>query len=416
MIPEISIEALQPARSAVDPEALRVATEIGAALQRDGEAGLRRYAERFDGLAPGAPLMFDRPQLAAAFAGLPAEQQDLLQRVAARIRDFAEAQLECLAPLETRVGELRCGHELVPLHRVACYAPGGRYPLPSSVLMTAIPAVVAGVQEVYVASPRPAAVTLAAAHVAGVQGLAPVGGAQAVFALARGAGVIPACDKIVGPGNSFVTAAKQLVRAEVGIDMLAGPSELVVVADSEADAELVAADLIAQAEHDPEARAYLLSSCPSLLAAVQEALRKQLSDLPSAAIASQALASSAAVVAPLEALQGAVEALAPEHLELHLSDPQGFAARVRHAGALFLGAGAAEVLGDYGAGPNHVLPTGGQARQGAGLAVFDFLRVRTFVAGRPDRALLADCAALADLEGLAGHARAARLRIPRDGR
>ncbi|MEQ1565819.1 MAG: histidinol dehydrogenase, partial [Myxococcota bacterium] len=297
--------------------------------------------------------------------------------------------------------------------RAGCYAPGGRYPLPSSVLMTAIAAGVAGVAEVWVASPRPAPATLAAAWVAGARALLAVGGAHAIGALAYGTERVPRCDAIVGPGNRFVTAAKQLVAGRVAIDMLAGPSELVVLADEHADPALVAADLLAQAEHDDDAVPILVTPSATLADAVEAELARQLVDLPTAPTARRSLDANGRIwlVADLAAGVAACDALAPEHLALHLRDPA--AVRPRHFGALFVGDGAAEVLGDYGHGPNHVLPTGGTARSFGALSVGTFLRVQTWLRV-DDRAgaqgVVADAAALGRIEGLEAHARAADRR------
>jgi phosphoribosyl-ATP pyrophosphohydrolase/phosphoribosyl-AMP cyclohydrolase/histidinol dehydrogenase len=283
--------------------------------------------------------------------------------------------------------------------------------------MTAVTARVAGVREVWVASPRPQALTLAAAAVAGADGLLAAGGAHAVAALAYGGGPFPLapCDVIVGPGNRYVTAAKQLVGAATAIDLLAGPSELTVLADGTADPGRVAADLLAQAEHDPDAMPVLVTSDPNLAERVDAELAWQLSDLPTALVARAALANGGViVVADLDEGVAACNAIAPEHLQLELRDPDAVAPRLAHYGALFIGPGGAEVLGDYGAGPNHVLPTGGTARSTGGLSVYTFLRVRTWlriddpVAARP---LVEDAIWLGRAEGLEGHARAAERRL-----
>lgn len=402
-------------RQAVSPAALSTAAGLLEEVRRGGEPALRGIAERFGDLEPGAPLVIERPQLEAALAGLPAAERALLERVGARIRTFAEAQRASLSEVRVPVPGGWAGHRVLPLQRAGCYAPGGRFPLPSSVLMTAITARVAGVEEVWVASPRPTQVTLAAAAVAGADGLLAVGGAQAIAALAEGAGPVPPCDVIVGPGNAWVTAAKQLVSGKVRIDMLAGPSELVVLADGEAEPELIAADLIAQAEHDPEAWPVLVTTSEELIPRVNAALESQLQELTTAEIAEVSLASGAAILCPdLEAAIEVCDELAPEHLELQVEDPKALAPRLRCYGALFVGAGAAEVLGDYGAGPNHVLPTGGSARAQSGLSVLTFLRVATYLEVDDElsaRGLADDARDLARLEGLAGHARAAELRL-----
>ncbi len=276
----------------------------------------------------------------------------------------------------------RAGHEVVPVERAGCYAPGGRFPLPSSVLMTAVdPRARRASRGWWVASPRPAQVTLAAAFVAGADALLAVGGAQAIGALAFGAGEVPACDAIVGPGNRWVTAAKQRVAGHVAIDMLAGPSELVVLADDTADPGVIAADLLAQAEHDTDALPVLVTMDATLPDRVRAELAIGSSrPCPPPTTAPRGPARGFAVVEPdVERAVAIVNELAPEHLQILLRDPGVAADRVRHAGALFLGPRSAEVLGDYGAGPNHVLPTSRGARSRAGLSVLTFLRVRTWL-------------------------------------
>jgi phosphoribosyl-ATP pyrophosphohydrolase/phosphoribosyl-AMP cyclohydrolase/histidinol dehydrogenase len=263
------------------------------------------------------------------------------------------------------------------MERAGCYAPGGRFPLPSSVLMTAVTARAAGVPSIWVASPKPTPITLAACAVAGADSLLAVGGAQAIAALSYGTENIPACDAIVGPGNRWVTAAKQLVSGLVAIDMLAGPSELVVLADESADPSVIAADLLAQAEHDPDAFATLVTVDPKLIEQVNIELCKQLKTLPTAEIAKEALTHSFAILADNYTSAAQIcDELAPEHLEVIVTHPEQVIKMLNHYGALFIGSGAAEVFGDYGAGPNHVLPTGQTARICGGLSVFNFLRIR----------------------------------------
>jgi phosphoribosyl-ATP pyrophosphohydrolase/phosphoribosyl-AMP cyclohydrolase/histidinol dehydrogenase len=280
--------------------------------------------------------------------------------------------------------------------------------------MTALVARVAGVAEVWVASPDPTPATLAAAAIAGASGLVAAGGAQAIAALAYGAGPVPDCDVIVGPGNKYVTAAKELISRDRAIDMLAGPSELLIVADGTADPLTVAADLLGQAEHDDEAVPMLIALPGLDLDAVDAALQSQLAELPTAATARRALDNGFAVaVESVDDARALCERLAPEHLQLSVADAPAFAERLTRYGALFVGENAAEVLGDYGAGPNHVLPTGGSARTEAGLSVLTFLRARTQL--RIDtpgdaRALVDDAVALARIEGLEAHARAAERR------
>ncbi|HEY3220912.1 MAG TPA: histidinol dehydrogenase [Gemmatimonadales bacterium] len=416
LLPRRSVAELVSRRAAAIPaEAFAVATPIVEAVRARGEAALREYAERFGDVAAGGPLFIERPTLDRALASLPAGDRARLERVAQRIRTFAEAQKHALEGVTVRLPGGAAGHWIAPLERAGCYAPGGRYPLPSSVLMTAVTARAAGVKEIWVASPKPGPMTLAAAAVAGADGVLAAGGAQAIAALAFGAGPLPACDVVVGPGNRYVTAAKQLISGCVAIDMLAGPSELVVFADSAASPAVIAADLLAQAEHDPDALPILVTLDPNLPDRVEAELGRQLAVLSTAAVARQALANGGAVVAAsVEEGIAACDALAPEHVELFLQEAAAVAPRLTHFGALFIGAGSAEVLGDYGAGPNHVLPTAGTARVKGGLSVYTFLRVRTWLRmedGAAARPLLEDAAWFGRVEGLEGHARAAEARL-----
>lgn len=405
-------EVLARPRRPGDPATTALAARIVEDVRARGEVALREHAERLGDLALGAPLWRGRDELLAARDALPAAQRALLERTAERVRTFATAQRAGLQPLDLAVPGGRAGHRWLPVAAVGAYAPGGRHPLPSSVLMTVVPAHVAGVPTIVVASPRPAPVTLAAAAVAGAQAVLAVGGAQAIAALAFGLGG-PAVDMLVGPGNRFVTAAKRHLVGEVGIDGLAGPSELLVVADGHADPRLVAADLLAQAEHDDDAVPMLVATDARLLAAVDAELVRQLVDLPTAGTAAAALARNGfgLVVDDLRAAAVVANRLAPEHLELCVQDPGALAPLCTAYGSLFLGSRCAEVFGDYGLGPNHVLPTGGGARFQAGLSVMTFLRAATWSQVDDATAIAGDAAALARLEGLEAHARAAERRL-----
>ena len=408
-------ELVATRRRGVDAEALATAAAIIARVERDGMAALTELTEEFGERPEGMGLFLDRSRLEAARAALADDDRRRLERIADRIERFATAQLGTLLPLTgVAVPGGSAGHTVAPVSRAGCYAPGGRYPLPSSVLMTVLTARVAGVAEVWVASPRPSSLTLAAAAVAGADGLLVAGGAHAIAALALGVGPVPAADVVVGPGNRYVTAAKQLVYGRVGIDMLAGPSELTVLADGTARPEVVAADLIAQAEHDPDALPVLVTTDAGLAEDVRREVESQLAGLPTAATAVPALrGGGAVVVATLEEAVAACDALAPEHLQLAVAQPDRLVEQLAHYGAVFVGEGSAEVFGDYGVGPNHVLPTGGTARFTGGLSVFTFLRVRTWLAADPTDELRGDTAWLARREGLEGHARAAEARGPR---
>ena len=408
----------------VDAATRATAQAIVDEVRAGGEAALRAVAARFGDLPSAeAPLVLDRAAMGAVHAALPAAQRALLARVAARVRAFAQAQRAALGDVDVAIPGGRAGHTVAPCASAGCYAPGGRYPLPSSVLMTAVTARVAGVKTVWVASPRPLPITVAAAFEAGADALLCVGGAQAIAALAYGVGGCPPCDVIVGPGNRFVTAAKSIVAGHCAIDMLAGPSECLVLADGAADARLVAADLLAQAEHDTDALPVLVTTSAALADAVDAQLVAQLAVLPTRAVAAVSVAKGFCVVcASLEEAAAVTDRLAPEHLEVQVApaDVDALWARLANYGGLFLGAGTAEVFGDYGAGPNHVLPTSGTARYTGGLSVFTFLRVRTWLraggaagAGQDQAGLdllVRDSAALARLEGLYGHEAAALAR------
>jgi len=398
-------------RRPVDSEVLTAAAEIVEDVRGRGEEALREHGERLGDLQPGQQLVLDRSHLQQAEERLSASEHGVLERVADRIRLFAQAQRDALIDIDVAVTGGRAGHRWIPVGSAGAYAPGGRHPLPSSVLMTVIPARVAGVGQVWAASPRPTPVTLAAAAIAGVDGLLALGGAQAIAALAFGV-VSPACDLIVGPGNRWVTAAKKHLFGEVGIDGLAGPSEILVIADDEADPDLVAADLLAQAEHDTEALPALVTTSAALADRVEEALDQQLADLPTSETATAALENGfVIVVASLTEASEAANALAPEHLALHVGNPELLAGDLHNYGSVFLGGLSAEAYADYGVGPNHVLPTAGGARFQSGLSVLTFLRSPTWSRLDEPGALTADTVHLAHLEGLEAHARAAQFRV-----
>lgn len=415
MLPLRTIDELSnQAVPELDADTRAVAQAILDDVAARGEVAVREISKRFGDLEVGAPLWHERGDLEAAAMRLPPEQLALLERTAERIRRFAEAQRDSLQNFELPIPGGCAKQRWEPIDSAGCYAPGGRYPLPSSVLMTAVTARTAGVRRVIVASPKPNDLTLAAAWVAGAYRVLGVGGAQAIGALTYGLSDEFGVEAIVGPGNRFVTAAKALVAGRVAIDMLAGPSELLVVAGSDANPSWIAADLLAQAEHDPDARPLLIALNAEVISAVNAELESQLATLETREIARRALQNGGAWLAPDDdAAVAAVDRLAPEHLELPGRRAGALADRVRHFGALFTGRAGGEVFGDYGAGPNHVLPTGGSAKRAQGLSVLDFLRLRTQLHLDDLDAcdeLRADAAALADLEGLAGHARSARAR------
>lgn len=399
-------------RRPVDSETLRGASAIVEDVRLRGERALREHAERLGDLEPGDEIVLDRRHLEETLESLPDDVRGVLERVTARIRSFAEAQRQSLGDVDIEVSGGRAGHRWIPVASVGAYAPGGRYPLPSSVLMTVTPARVAGVDSVWVASPRPTPVTVAAAAIAGADGLLAVGGAQAIAALAFGT-LSPACDLVVGPGNRWVTAAKKHLYGEIGIDGLAGPSEILVIADESADRELVGADLLAQAEHDDDAVPMLITTSQALADDLDEVIGRQLSDLPTSETASRALENGfCLVVGSLPEAVSVSNRIAPEHLALHVDYPSGLVERLRSYGSLFIGSGTAEAFADYGVGPNHVLPTSGGARYQSGLSVLTFLRSPTWLALDDPGPLVDDTMLLARLEGLEAHARAAQIRRP----
>ncbi|MEL7497888.1 MAG: histidinol dehydrogenase [Planctomycetota bacterium] len=397
----------------LDADTMSVAETIIDAVKAEGEPAIRKFAEQFGERSTEQPLLIGPDDMVAAAQRINHSDVELLRRVAHRIETFAEAQLESLSEIQIDVPGGTAGHTIVPIQRVGCYAPAGRYALPSTVLMTVVPAVAAGCEEVILATPNPSDLMLATAAVAGATRVLAVGGAQAVAAMAYGFDDFERCDLICGPGNRYVTAAKKLVSGDCGIDMLAGPSELVLVADDSASPSTVAADLLAQAEHDTDARPILVTNSKDFAEAVQAALVRQLNVLPTSETAQQALGNGAAIVT--ESIEEAIEIcneLAPEHLELHVANARQFAEQIKNAGCIFIGSQSAEVFGDYGVGPNHTLPTAGTARFSAGLNVFSFVRVRTWLEiEKAPQMLVEDTARLAELEGLIGHQRSALRRL-----
>lgn len=390
--------------------------EILAAVRSEGDAGLRRYVERFEKRVPNTWIERDYGG-EAALAALPAPVREALVEAAARIRRYHQRQAESLGGFEYVEQGVTLGSRVTPLARVGVYAPGGKAQYPSSVLMCAVPAQVAGVGEIIVASPDTSTEVRAACHLAGVHALLSAGGAQAVAALAYGTESVPRVDKIVGPGNIYVAAAKRLVFGEVDIDSIAGPSEILVVADHTADAEFVAADLLSQAEHDEAAYPLLVTSDASLVGRVQAELDKQLADLPRKAIADVSVGNNgyALVVSDRAGLVTVSNTLAAEHVAVHTERARELANQILRAGAIFVGSMTPEAAGDYLAGPSHVLPTGGAARYGAPLGVYDFVSRTSIIDYQTDSLIEQGpkITAFARAEGLEAHARAVEVRTRR---
>ncbi len=397
------------------PEVERDVRAMVAAVRERGDAAVRELTEKLDHRSPGPDGSYEisRQRWHQQAAEVAPEVRRALERAAGRIREFHRHQVE--AGYRLRATDTRMGLRVAPLQRVGIYVPGGTARYPSSVLMTAIPARVAGVAEVVMVTPGASAETLAAAEIAGVDRVFEIGGAQAVAALAFGTATVPRVDKIVGPGNQWVAEAKRLVFGEVDIDSVAGPSEVLVVADDGADPGCVAADLLAQAEHDVDARPILVTTSAALADAVDGELATQLADLPRREIAATSLARHgvAVVVEGVSAALEIADRYAPEHLELQLREPAAAAERVATAGAIFVGPYTPEAAGDYLAGPNHVLPTGGAARYASPLGVYDFYKRTTVLEYRREALAdqLADIVTLAEVEGLSAHGRSAARRF-----
>ena len=396
---------------------------ILADVQQRGDAAVLEYTARFDGLqaADLAALELTQAELQAAFDSLPEGQKTALTEAAARVRSYHEAQKQATGQswsYRDADGTL-LGQKVTPLDRVGIYVPGGKAAYPSSVLMNAIPAQVAGVAEIIMVVPTPKGeknpLVLAAAYIAGVTRGFTIGGAQAVAALAYGTATVPKVDKITGPGNAYVASAKKRVFGHVGIDMIAGPSEILVLADGTTPAEWVAMDLFSQAEHDELAQSILLCPDADYIAAVQRAIDRLLPEMPRAAIIAKSLSDRGALIhtRSMEEACAISNRIAPEHLEVSSRDPHRWEPLLKHAGAIFLGAYTSESLGDYCAGPNHVLPTSGTARFSSPLGVYDFQKRSSLieVSEQGAQTLGRIASVLAHGEGLQGHARAAEMRL-----
>jgi histidinol dehydrogenase len=410
--------------SAQDPQVESTVAAILADVKKRGDAALLEYTKRFDRVdaRSAAELEISSDDMQRALKVLPAVPRAALETAAARVRSYHERQL---AQSWSYIDEdgTRLGQQVTPLERVGIYVPGGKAAYPSSVLMNALPAKVAGVAEIVMVVPTPGGernpLVLAAAALAGVDRAFAVGGAQAVAALAYGTATIPAVDKIVGPGNAYVAAAKRRVFGTVGIDMVAGPSEILIICDGSTDPDWIAMDMFAQAEHDELAQAILLAPDAAYIERVAASIERQLAQMPRQAVIRAALENRAALilVRDLDEACAIANRIAPEHLELSVAEPDQLLPKIRNAGAVFLGSNTSEALGDYCAGPNHVLPTSRTARFSSPLGVYDFQK-RTSVIGvsaRGAQRLGAIAAELARGEGLTAHARSAEYRMKQSG-
>ena len=414
------LAALLAFEAAQDPQIDTAVAAILADVKQRGDAALLDYTKRFDRLDAGsaAELEIGRAELQRALDGLPATQRAALETAAARVRAYHERQL-AQSWSYTEEDGTRLGQQVTPLERVGIYVPGGKAAYPSSVLMNALPAKVAGVDEIIMVVPTPGgernALVMAAAALAGVDRVFTVGGAQAVAALAYGTATIPAVDKIVGPGNAYVAAAKRRVFGMVGIDMVAGPSEILIICDGATDPDWIAMDMFSQAEHDELAQAILLSPDATFIDRVAASIERQLAGMPRHAVIRAALENRGALiqVRDLDEACAISNRIAPEHLELSLADAESWLPKIRNAGAVFIGSHTSEALGDYCAGPNHVLPTSRSARFSSPLGVYDFQKRTSVIAVSPRGAqsLGAVAAELARGEGLTAHAQSAEYRM-----
>ncbi|MDD6800519.1 MAG: histidinol dehydrogenase [Firmicutes bacterium] len=414
-VPEL-LSMLEKRAADIPSEIIKTVTDVLDKVKKEGDAALRELSYRFDGVEPDS-LYLDRKMIEQSGDSLSPRLKKAMERAADNIRAFHESQPRGGVDLER--GNIKMGQRVLPLKRIGLYVPGGRAAYPSSVLMNAIPAVVAGVEEIIMATPpktegiNPA--VLYAAKLAGVTDILTVGGAQAVSALAFGTESVKKVDKIVGPGNIFVATAKRLVYGAVDIDMIAGPSEVLVIADEYADPSYIAADLMAQAEHDPMAAAILVTTSSEVAENVCGEIARQIQTLPREEIIRKSLSScgSAVVVDTLDEAAELSETIAPEHLELAVRDPEKLLSKVRNAGSVFLGEYTPEPLGDYYAGPNHVLPTNGTARFSSSLSTDSFLKRSTYLSYGKKELLSAadDVVAFAEAEGLYAHANSIKVRM-----
>lgn len=413
------LSALLAFEETADEKLEATVAAILADVKKRGDEAVLEYTRKFDRLplADAAAMELPRSELKAAFDGLPVEQRTALEQAAQRVTSYHQKQVQASWSYEDEDGTL-LGQQVTPLDRVGLYVPGGKAAYPSSVLMNALPAKVAGVSELIMVVPTPDGaknqLVLAAAHLCGVDRVFTIGGAQAVAALAYGTDSIPKVDKIVGPGNAYVASAKRRVFGTCGIDMIAGPSEILVICDGQTDPDWVAMDLFSQAEHDELAQAILLSPDAAFIEAVAASADKLLAQMPRKDIIQTALENRGALihVADMDEACAISNRIAPEHLELSVAKPQAWLPKLKHAGAIFMGRYTSEALGDYCAGPNHVLPTSGTARFSSPLGVYDFQKRSSLiqVSAVGAQKLGAIASTLAFGEGLQAHAQSALYR------
>jgi len=394
-----------------DFEGIESVCEIIKDVKKRGDDAVIEYSQKFgDGVIKALELT--EQEIEAAINSVPDDVIDAIKTSIANVKAFAQKQFLSINNIEVNLNGAILGHTIVPLEIAGAYVPGGNYPLPSSAIMSVVPAKVAGVKEVIVCSPKIKPETIAAAKLSGADRIFRVGGVQAIAAMAYGTESIPKVDKITGPGNKYVTAAKKEVYGTCGIDFLAGPSEVMIIADDSANAEFIAADMLAQCEHDLDARAYLVTNSLELVTQVQQNIEKFLPNLKTAEIAKKSIAKSIAII--IKDMKDSIQIAnkkAPEHLEICFAEAESWMPKFTNYGSLFIGNYSAEVLGDYCSGTNHVLPTNGVAKYSGGLSIFDFIKIQTFQEVQKGSNLFAVASKIAETEGLMAHKLSADLRF-----
>ncbi len=397
---------------ALNESDLEVVRKILGEIKKEGDNAVKRYTKQFDKIKL-EKLEVSQKEIKKAYKEVDQETFMVLKKAANNIKNFARKQKSFFRNFETERDGILLGQRVIPLEKIGCYVPGGLYSLPSSALMSVIPAKVAGVKEIVVCSPKIKPTTIVAADLAGADKIFKIGGAQAIAAMTYGTSSVPKVDKIVGPGNKYVTLAKKEVYGEVGIDFIAGPSEILIIADDSANEKFIAADLLAQAEHSTEAKITLLTTSQEIAREVDKELKIQLEKLKTKEIAKKALRNGRIIL--VSNLQEAVRIsnkIAPEHLELQIKNPYEVMKKLRNYGSLFVGEYSTEVFGDYCSGVNHILPTNGTARYSGGLSVKDFLKVVTYqsVSREGSRKMARIASKFGDIEGLEAHKKSAELR------
>ncbi len=396
----------------IEFETISVVDEIVKDVKNNGDVAIKKYTSQFDKIDLDN-LQVSKEEIKEAYKNVDKETIEAIKKSIKNVKKFAQAQLKCLKPLKTKIEGNELGHNIIPLNSAGCYVPGGNYPLLSSAIMTIVPAKVAGVKQIVACSPKIKPETIVACDMAGADKIFKIGGVQAIAAMAYGSESVLKVNKIVGPGNKYVTAAKKYVFGEVGIDFLAGPSEVMIIADETANPEFVSADMLAQCEHDLDARAFLICTSKEFAQKVDDFAKMQLKELHTREIAQKAFEKSFAIIVPsLEKAIRISDKKAPEHLELCFKNSEKFVKKFKNYGSLFIGNYSAEVFGDYCSGTNHVLPTNEVSKYSGGLSVFDYVKVQTYqtISKKGCNKIAKATSTLAKNEGLAAHKLASDVR------